>query len=158
MVKVIAVGNPAYGDDGIGAAVLDVLRAGDLGADVELIDIRTDALAMIDHFTPDAKHVIIDAANMGETPGRVVRFTPDEARLRINWDHLSMHGFGLAETFALAEQIDEMPQDVVIIGVEPEVVELDRGLSAAVEAAIPEVVSFIQTEVRGNVEANHPGR
>jgi len=65
MVKVIAVGNPAYGDDGIGAAVLDVLRAGDLGAEVELIDIHTDALAMIDHFTPDAKHVIIDAANMG---------------------------------------------------------------------------------------------
>jgi len=158
VVKIIAVGNPAYGDDGIGAAVLEALRSDGLEPGVELIDVQTDALAMIDHFTADGTHVIIDAAGMGETPGSVVRFTPDEVRLRINWDHLSMHGFGLAETFALAASIGEMPVKVVIIGVEPEIVEFDRGLSAAVAAAIPEIVSLIQTEVRGHVETNHPGR
>lgn len=158
MTRIIACGNPAYGDDGVGAAVLQALREEDLGPDVELVDVHTDALAMIDHFTPGDRHVIVDAAGMGLDPGRVARFTSDEVRLHIQWDHLSMHGFGLAETFAIAAGIDAMPDDVVIVGVEPERVELDTGLSDAVRAAVPEVVSIIQAEVRRDGEADHPGR
>lgn len=157
-MKVIAVGNPLYGDDGVGAAVLAKLEAENHLPGAELVDCHTDALSVIDHFTPGELHVIIDAAKMGETPGRVVRFTPDEVRLRIEWDHLSMHGFGLAETFAMAEAIGEMPERVVIVGVEPEIVKIDRGLSDAVAAAVPEVIATIQAEVQGDVAEDHPRR
>jgi len=158
MVKVIAVGNPLYGDDGVGAAVLAKLGEENILPGAELVDVHTDALAIIDHFTADDLHVIIDAAKMGEQPGRVVRFTPDEVRLRIEWDHLSIHGFGLAETFSIAESIGEMPERVVIIGVEPETIQIDRGLTDAVAAAVPEVIATIQAEVQGDDAEDHPRR
>ncbi len=155
-MKIVAVGNSLYGDDGVGAAVLDRIRADNLFPDAELIDAGTDALSLIDRFEPDGLNVVIDAAMMGCEPGRVQRFTPEQARLRIQWDHLSLHGFGLAETFAMAESIGCMPRRVVILGVEPEEIRIDRGLSDAVASAVPEVLQLIQAEVRDD-EADHPG-
>jgi hydrogenase maturation protease len=155
-VKIIAVGNPLYGDDGVGAAVLERIRADGLFPGAELFDAGTDALSLIDVFDDRHLHVIVDAAKMGLAPGRVARFTPGEARLRIRWDHLSLHGFGLAEAFAMAESIGSLPGRIVILGVEPQRVEVDKGLSGAVAAAVPEVLAHIQAEVRSD-EADHPG-
>ena len=146
-MKVIAVGNAFYGDDGVGAAVLDAIRESDSVPGIELIDIHTDALALLDHLVPGEAHVIVDAAQMGLTPGDVVAFRPDEVRLRIRQDNLSVHGFGLPEAFAMAKQIGRMPENVLIVGVEPARIEIDTGLSDAVAAAVPRVVSIIQAEV-----------
>lgn len=154
-MKIMAVGNPLYGDDGVGAAVLERIRDGDLFPGAELIDAGVDALSLIDRFD-EALHIIIDAARMGQAPGRVLRFTPDEVRLRIRGDHLSLHGFGLAEAFAMADAIGRMPRRVVILGVEPAVVAIDKGLSGVVAEAVPEVLRLIHAEVADN-EADHPG-
>ena len=150
-MKVIAVGNAFYGDDGVGAAVLDAIRESDSLPGIELVDIQTDALALLDHLAPGEAHVIVDAAQMGLEPGEVAVFRPDEVRLRINGDNLSVHGFGLPEVFAMANQLGSMPEDVLIVGVEPARIEINTGLSDAVAAAVPRVVSIIQAEVDPDV-------
>ncbi len=147
-MKIIVAGNPFYGDDGVGAAVLEGIRERRLLPGAELIDIHTDALALLDHLVPGEKHIIIDAAQMGLDPGDVVAFRPDEVKLRIQQDNLSVHGFGLAEAFAMAETIGRMPEDVLIVGVEPERIEINRGLSDVVAAAVPRVLSILQAEVQ----------
>lgn len=149
-MKIVAAGNAFYGDDGVGAAVLEAIREDDLFPGAELIDIQTDALALLDHFESGAYHVIVDAAQMGLEPGEVAAFRPDEVRLRIRQDNLSVHGFGLAEAFALAEQTGRMPEDVLIVGVEPARIEINTGLSDAVAAAVPRVLAIIQAEVRSD--------
>lgn len=154
MVKIIAVGNPYYGDDGVGAAVLTRIREESLFPNAELIDAQTDSLSLVEHFTNDGLHVIIDAAKMGLPPGGVARFLPDEVSQRIRWDRLSLHGFGLAETLELARRIDKVPERLVIIGVEPEIVEIDQGLSNSVAAAIPEILASIEAEVQ-SYESDH---
>lgn len=145
-MKIIAVGNEFYGDDGIGAAVLEAARRDSRLACAELIDIGTDALALLDHLEPGERHVIVDAAKMGLAPGEVLAFRPEEARLRIAQDNLSVHGFGLPEAFTMAQMLGCMPDDVLIVGVEPERIEIDTGLSAAVLAAVPRVLSILQAE------------
>ncbi len=155
-MKIIAVGNSLYGDDGIGSAVLDTIRDGDLFPVAELLDMKTDALAMIDHFDSDGLHIVIDAVKMGKTPGTVVKFAPDEVEMVMQWDQLSLHGFGLAETFAMAKQIGKLPQQTVVIGVEPEQIDINNGLSPSVQEGIAKVISII-AEVAKNDRANHPG-
>lgn len=145
-MKVIAVGNAFCGDDGVGAAVLAEL-AGMPAAKVELVDLGTDALALVDQLDPGTSCLVVDAARMGCAPGSVVMFRPYEARLRIRSDGLSLHGLGLAEAFALAEQLGRMPRDLKVIGVEPAQVGLGTGLSDAVAAAVPRVVDLIKAEV-----------
>jgi hydrogenase maturation protease len=150
MVKIIAVGNSFYGDDGVGAAVLEKIRQDGLFPGAELIDVHTDALAMLEHLAAGQKNVIVDAAQMGLEPGAVVGFRPEEVRMKIKSDHLSMHGFGLAEAFALAGQLNKMPADVLVVGVEPERVAINQGLSSVVKEAVPRVISIIQAEVESD--------
>ena len=114
-MKIIAVGNSFYGDDGVGAAVLEKIRQDGLFLGAELIDVHTDALALLEHLAFGQKNVIVDAAQMGLEPGAVVGFRPEEVRMKIKSDHLSMPGFGLAEAFALAGQLNKMPADVLIV-------------------------------------------
>jgi hydrogenase maturation protease len=149
-VKIIAVGNSFYGDDGVGAAVLEKIRHDGLFPGAELFDAHTDALALLDHLVPGEMNVVVDAARMGLEPGVAVGFRPGEVRMKINSDHLSMHGFGLAEVFELSERLDKLPDEVLIVGVEPERVAINQGLSAAVRQAVPRVISIIQAEVRSD--------
>ena len=155
-MKIMAVGNAFYGDDGVGAAVLDQIRKADVFPGAELFDAHTDALSLLDHLDRDRLNVIIDAADMGLPPGEVAWFQPEDVAFKIALDHLSMHGFGLPETFALAEQLGLMPERTIIVGVQPERIEINRGLSPAVAAAVPRVISIIQTEVQPH-EEDHPG-
>lgn len=149
-MKIMAVGNPFYGDDGIGAAVLDEIRRGGHFPGTELVDVQTDALALIEHLVPGEKNVIVDAARMGLEPGAVAGFRPDEVRVKIESDHLSLHGFGLGEAFDLAGRLDRMPADVLIVGVEPARVEINRGLSDTVKEAVPRVIAIIKGEVQSD--------
>ena len=149
-MKIFAVGNPFYGDDGVGAEVLGAITREDYFPEAELIDVHTDALALLDHLAAGEMNVIVDAARMGLEPGTAAGFRPEEVRLKIKSDHLSVHGFGLAETFDLAARLGKMPEDVLIVGVEPARVEINRGLSEAVKEAVPRVISIIQAEVQSD--------
>jgi len=156
-MKVMAVGNSFYGDDGVGAAVLEQIRKTEIFPGAELFDAHTDALSLLDHLVPDNLNVIIDAAEMGLPPGEVAWFRPEDVELKINSDHLSMHGFGLAETFTMAQQLGTMPEQVLIVGVQPQRIEINQGLSDVVAAAVPRVISIIQAEVETDDEQDHPG-
>lgn len=149
-MKIIAVGNSFYGDDGVGAAVLERIADEELFPGADLVDLGTDALSLLDHLAPDDLNFVVDAAAMGLVPGSVRAFGADETRLVIRSDHLSLHGFGLAETFDMARRLGILPPRLRIVGVEPERIEINRGLSAAVAAAVPEVVSTIQAEVQAD--------
>ena len=143
LIKVIAVGNDLYGDDGIGNAVLQVLEQIPDMKDVELIDGATDALGLIDHFSDNDHVIIVDAAQMGEKPGTVKIFSREEVKLQIKMDHLSVHGISLAETFDIAQAVDSLPEKITIIGIEPQNIGISQKLSAVVMQSIPEVVSNI---------------
>jgi len=143
LVKVIAVGNDLYGDDGIGNAVLQVLEQIPDMKDIELIDGATDALGLIDHFSDTDHVIIVDAAQMGEKPGTVKVFGKDEVKLKIKMDHLSVHGISLAETFDIAKAVDSLPANVSIIGIEPKNIGISQKLSDIVKQSIPEIVSNI---------------
>lgn len=149
-MKVIAVGNAFYGDDGVGAAVLAHLAdafGDDESPACELVDLGTDALGLLEHLEPGRRHVVVDAARMGLAPGAVAAFAPHEVKARILGDGLSLHGLGLAEAFGLAQRLGKMPAEVLVIGVEPAQVAVGEGLSDAVAAAVPRVIDIIQAEV-----------
>jgi hydrogenase maturation protease len=149
-LKIIAVGNAFFGDDGIGTAVLESIRQEGLFPGAELVDIQTDALALLEHLVPGEWNVIVDAAKMGLDPGEAVGFTPAEIRLKIKSDPLSTHGFGLAEVFAMATQLNKLPERVLIVGVEPERIAINQGLSDAARKAVPRVIAIIQAEVQAD--------
>ncbi len=142
-MKIIAVGNSLYGDDGVGEAILGALAEIPELKNVELIDGATDALGLIDYFSDSDHIVIIDAAQMDTEPGTVCVFTSDNTKLMIKNDHLSLHGISLAETFEIARLADSMPEKLTIVGIEPQQLMVAAGLSDPVQKAIPMAISKI---------------
>ncbi len=104
-LKIIAVGNDLYGDDGIGNAVLNALKQIPKMKEIELIDGATDALGLIDHFEGTEHIIIVDAAQMGEKPGTVKVFSREDVKLKIKMDHLSVHGIEIFNRCSMASSL-----------------------------------------------------
>jgi len=149
-VRIVGCGNPDAGDDGAGLVAVDRVRAL-VPSDVEVVTAPT-ALHVLDLLEGADNVLLVDAMRTtagGRDPGEVVR-TPSGAdglpmALRSS---LSSHGLGLAEAVGLAAALGPVP-NVVFLGVEVGDVRAGRGLSPAVEAALPALVEAIVREAGG---------
>jgi hydrogenase maturation protease len=144
---VIGLGNPMRGDDGIGLRVIESLAGQALPDGVEVVDGGTQGLGIVNLMEGRQRVIMVDAANVGKAPGEFVCFTPAEARLLGDDQYLSVHSAGLRDALLLARVLQVLPDEVVIVGVQPAHLDWDDGLSPEVEAAIPQIVGRILDEL-----------
>lgn len=146
-VLVLGLGNPLLGDEGIGVRVVEVLKRQVLPPGVAVTEGGTTGLGLIGLMEGYERVVIVDAADMGYPPGRVIRFTPAEVQFKAAGAPLSLHQVGLGEALALAEALEIAPAELVIIGVQPGRIEVGAGLSPEVENAIPQIIRAVLDEL-----------
>ena len=144
---IVWLGNPLRGDDGVGAQVAEELKGLELPHGVTVVEGGTAGLDLIALMEGYQRVIVVDAADMGQPPGRVVRFTPTEVRFKRADALLSPHEIGLAEVLALAEALEMTPAELVIIGVQPNCIEGGAGLSPEVEGAIPQAIRLVLDEL-----------
>lgn len=147
--RVIALGNPLRGDDGIGAAVLAELTRYPLPAGIELLDGGTPGLETVLLLQGCHRVLFIDAADLGLAPGQWRRFTLAEARLLSHDLTLrgTLHYAGLAEALTLGEALGQLPPYLTIYGIQPADIGWEIGLSAAVQTAIAPIAQAIYEEL-----------
>jgi hydrogenase maturation protease len=146
-VLILGLGNPLLGDEGIGVRVVEELKELELPDGVTVVEGGTAGLGLIGLMEGYQRVIIVDAADMGHPPGRVVRFTPSEAQFKTAEAPLSLHQIGLGEVLVLAKALEMAPAELVIIGVQPSRVEEGIGLSPEVEGAIPQIIRIILDEL-----------
>ena len=144
---ILGLGNPLLGDEGIGVRVVEELKGLELPDGVEAVEGGTAGLGLVGLMEGYRRVIIVDAAEMGHPPGRVVRFTPSEVHFKTTEASLSLHQIGLVEALALAEALEVAPDELVIIGVQPRRVEIGAGLSSEVEDAIPHIIRVVLDEL-----------
>ncbi|MGQ9466463.1 MAG: hydrogenase maturation protease [Anaerolineae bacterium] len=144
---ILGLGNPLRGDDGVGPRVVaELLRRG-LPDGVAAVDGGTGGLDLLHLLEGWERVVIVDAAILGRNPGEFLRFAPEEAHLVRSLASLSSHTVGLADALALARALGQKLPDIVIYGVQPERMDWEEGLSPALEAALPQIVTAILEEI-----------
>ena len=145
-ITVLGVGNPIMGDDGTGLEMLAGVQAalGDTG--VEFIDGGTGGMELIPVIQDATRLLVLDAVG-GDTPGQVKVLTGDQVKLMLSMK-LSPHQVGLLDVFTAARLLGKEPEEVVIVGIVPEEVELQLGLSAPVQAALPDAISKAIAQVK----------
>jgi hydrogenase maturation protease len=134
--RVIALGQAAAGDDGVGFAILEELRRRGVPAGAELLR-ALDATALISLLETPAAVVLVDAV-LGTPPGEVIELGADELREQ-GVQPVSSHGTGVAEAIGLARMLgpERISPSIRIVAVT--IARPDRfrvGLSPAVEAAV----------------------
>ena len=144
---VIGLGNSLRGDDGVGVRVAQVLAQQTLPVDVEVVDGGTQGVGIVNQMEDRQRVILVDAANMGQPPGRFVRFTLDEARLLGDDRQLSVHAAGLRDALLLAQALKVLPGEVVIFGVQPANLAWNNALSSQVETILPDLIAAILAEL-----------
>lgn len=142
-VLVLGLGNPLRGDDGIGPRVVAELHRRGLPSGVRAVDGGLGGLDLLRVLEGWERAIIVDAADMGLSPGEFARFTPQEVQLIGDVGSLSIHTAGLAEVLALADALNHPLPPIVIFGVQPEQTRWGEGLSPAVEHALPALIEAV---------------
>jgi hydrogenase maturation protease len=149
--RVIALGQAAAGDDGVGFRVLDALRARGVPPGVELLRAAEDS-ALVELLETPAPVVLVDAV-LGSPAGEVVELAPHQ--LADGIQAVSTHGLGVAQALALARTLtpNTVSPSIRIVGVTIER-PVTRGweLSAPVAAAVARAVERVLALVADTVE------
>jgi hydrogenase maturation protease len=145
---VLGLGNPLMADEGIGVYLVERLveSAGDY-PDVDFIDAGTGGLTVLHKIEGRSKAIFIDCAYMGEEPGAIRRFTPEEVRSSKVLAHQSLHEADLLRIIDLARQLGQAPDEIVMFGIQPERIEPAPGLSPVLRGRIDEYLVAILQEL-----------
>jgi hydrogenase maturation protease len=146
---VLGLGNPLMADEGIGVYLVERLAesAGEY-PDVDFIDVGTGGLTVLHKIEGRGKAIFIDCAYMGEEPGAIRRFTPEEVVSTKVLAHQSLHEADLLRIIDLARELGQAPGETVIFGIQPERIEPAMGLSPVLMGRIDEYLAVILRELR----------
>jgi len=133
---VLGVGNPIMGDDGVGVELLACVRAALPDPRIEYVDGGTYGMELLPVLQSARRLLILDAVS-GTTPGEVVELPGDQIP-RLLAAKLSPHQLGLLDIFAAARLLGTEPEQVTVVGIVPEFVDVQVGLTPIVSASLPE--------------------
>lgn len=144
---VVGLGNPLMGDDGLGLAALEALRARwQFSPAVTLIDGGTWGLTLLPTLEDAERALLIDAINVDGTPGTLVELSREQLP-RALVTKLSPHQIDLREVLALAELRGTLPRTIVALGIQPAAITMGTSLSAPVTATLPVLIDRIVTRL-----------
>ena len=133
-------------DERVGIAVLEALAGRELPEGVTLRETGTDGYGLVNDIEDAEVAIIVDCADMGQEPGTVRAFGPDEVESTVEDQRLSMHSINLLGVIQLAQQLGYAAR-IRIVGIQPQVVEMGEELSEPVAAAVPRAVELVEKEI-----------
>jgi len=146
--RVIGLGNPILGDDGVGWRVAEVLRAGLAGQDVEVLCLAVGGVSLMEQLVGCDRALLVDAVVTGGRPGEVVSAPLDALEDPSCGHTASTHDTTLATALALGRALRApLPDDIWVVGVEVDprrLHEFNEDLSPEVAAAVPRAVGCVQ--------------
>jgi hydrogenase maturation protease len=145
-VVVIGVGNALRGDDGVGPAVAERVRA-EIPAGVEVTVCEEEPTRLIEAFGGADVAVVVDAVSTGAAPGTLHRFDASDAPVPSRELRSSTHALGIGETLELARALGRLPRRTIVFGVEGSDFVARDGLTAPVAGAVGRASAAVVEEV-----------
>jgi hydrogenase maturation protease len=156
-LSILGVGSP-FGDDRVGWLAVDLLAANPnvIRSAGQIVVRRLDrpGMQLLAEFGISKALILIDAMCSGALPGTIRRMQAEE--LCTTRTLFSSHGLGVAQAVGLARQLGGLPTEFVCFGLEVGNAQMDPDLSAAVMAALPQLVEQViqQATAWGAVSAD----
>ena len=147
-IIIICLGNPLMRDEGIGIRLASELlvHLAD-NPDVEVLDLGTGGLSVMHAIAGRKKIIFVDCAIMGQSPGLMHSFTPEQVRSNKVRMRYSLHEGDLLNTLELSHRLGQCPDDILIFGIEPKEIAHGEGLTSELENNIQQYVQAILKEL-----------
>jgi hydrogenase maturation protease len=133
----MALGNPLLSDEGVGVHILgEIEKHIPPPRPFDLLDSGNSSMRVLHNLKGHEKAVFVDCALMGVKPGEMKRFLPEEAFSAKQIQGFSLHEGDLMKTLELAKMLGDLPEQVVIFGIQPASLEPGEKLSPALAAKL----------------------
>lgn len=144
---VLGLGNTIMSDDGVGPRVVERLRdSSQLPTEIVCLDGGTLGLDLLPYLEGIQRLIIVDAVELAQSAGTTVCLKGDDVPVALE-TKLSPHQMGMKDLLAVARLMGQLPGEIILIGVQPDCLEMGTELSPAVEAALPLLESMVLKEV-----------
>lgn len=144
---VLGLGNTIMSDDGIGPRVIGQLQQlTTLPSDVTLLDGGTLGLDLLPYLEQVQRLIIIDAVETGEPAGACIRLQGEQVPIALE-TKLSPHQMGMKDLLAVAQLIGQLPEEIILLGMQPQLLEMGTELSPPVAAALPLLTAMAMDEI-----------
>jgi hydrogenase maturation protease len=164
MKKVLigGIGNVLLGDDGVGPYLALLLAARYQFADgVEVVDLGTPALDLIDQISGKDAVILIDSVEADAAAGTVQLYRKQDIMRCSPSLRMDPHSPALVDALWSAGFLAIAPKDVLLVGIKPESHDIGCRLSKSVKASLGEAITVVLGELdRLHVEyqrREHPG-
>lgn len=145
----LGVGNVLLSDEGVGVRVIEeFVNRYEIPEDVEVIDGGTLGLNLLYFLDNADRLLVVDALLGGEPPGSLYKFKGDQVKIYFRGKKLSAHDIGLQEVLSVAELIDKGPKEIVVIGVEPESLDVSLDLSPSVRRILERLLNEVVEQLK----------
>jgi hydrogenase maturation protease len=144
---IVGIGHPFRGDDGLGHHVIEALRP-HLPPHVDARTLLGDISGLLDIFESYQNVYLVDAiVTQTCAPGTRYRLEGDRLTQLSNACRTSTHAFDISQTLKMAHNLDMMPQNLVVYGIEAQDFSEGKGLSQDVAEQLQALVSDIVNEI-----------
>ena len=144
---IVGIGNLLLGDDGFGPEIIRALEKENLSDNTELRDMGIAGLTTATEIGDYELVIFVDAMELGEKPGSirmmkldVEKISPEEA---LNLSRFSVHELSLETILKFSKAMGTLPEEVYILGCQPESLEIGHILSPRVREVIPVAIKEI---------------
>ena len=119
-VLILGIGNLLWADEGFGVrAVEEFHRQYETTDNVTLMDGGTQGIYLVQHVRDADVLIVFDAVDYGLPPGTMKRVEGEEVPKFMGAKKVSLHQTGFQEVLAMAEMMDDAPEHLLLIGVQP---------------------------------------
>lgn len=149
IIKIIGMGQSLRGDDAAGLAAVRFwqerypLNIKKPNLQVELVELP--GLGLLSLLEGISIAILVDAIHGNSKPGTIHVLSKDQIEA-FTGGAGSAHGWGVAETLSLGENLMplSMPRKIILIGIEVGDLSLGESLSLQVEQSLPDVARLIE--------------
>ncbi len=146
-VMVLGIGNLLLSDEGVGCHAITALRDRYCIPDgVELVDGGTAGFELMAYINDCHSLIVIDAVKCGHPPGAVLRVEGGDF-IALFQERISPHQLGMPDLLAAASLTGEVPEAMVLFGVEPLSLEAGIELSGPVRQSFEKLLQSVVDEL-----------
>lgn len=147
-ILILGLGNVLQSDDGVGVRVVERMQERYWFSDnVRILDGGTRGMALAPSLKGVARLLVVDAVESDREPGALTRCVGEEV-LGFLAHKVLPHQDGLTDLLRAARLLGVFPEEVVLLGVEPAVLDTGMELSPSVAVRVDELVGMVLRELR----------
>lgn len=149
-VLILGIGNVLWADEGFGVRAVEALhQCYAFPSNVSLMDGGTQGLYLLQHVQSADMLVIFDAVDYGLEPGSLKLIQDTDVPKFMGAKKMSMHQTGFQEVLAAAQLLGSCPQEILLIGVQPQNLEdyggsLSSIVKGQIEPALQAALSYLK--------------